>query len=99
MLIVLRGSPMLRAIDGEFQLHEGEVAHFPPGVEGSHRVSNPTNEVVRYVMVAANASPDITEYPDEGTFVASARTNSQHGQPFRVHEKLEDPGYERGYVD
>ncbi len=62
-------------------------------------MSNPTNEVVRYVVVAANASPDIAEYPDDGTFIAVAKTNSQHGQPFRVHEKLADPGYERGLVE
>ena len=99
LLIVLRGSPTLRAIDGEFQLHEGEVVHFPPGVEGSHRVSNPTNEIVRYVVVAANVSPDIVEYPDEGTFIAVAKTNSQYGQPFRVDDKLDDPGYERGFAE
>jgi hypothetical protein len=54
---------------------------------------------VRYVVVAANASPDIAEYPDDGTFIAVAKTNSQHGQPFRVYAKLDDPGYERGLVE
>jgi uncharacterized cupin superfamily protein len=88
LLIVLRGRPLLRAADGERQLEEGEVVHFPPGPEGAHKLSNPTDEPVRYVMAAAHTSPDIVEYPDEGTYAAFAKTKSQHGEPFSVRDKL-----------
>jgi uncharacterized cupin superfamily protein len=91
LLIVLRGRPLLRSADGERELAEGEVVHFPPGPEGAHKLSNPTDGQVRYVMVGAHASPDIVEYPDEGTFAAFAKTKSQHGESFSVRHKLERP--------
>jgi uncharacterized cupin superfamily protein len=90
LLIVLRGRPTLRTADGERQLEEGEVVHFPPGPQGAHTVVNRTDADVRYVMVGAHASPDIIEYPDKGTFVAGAKTLSQHGEPFFV--RLPFPG-------
>jgi uncharacterized cupin superfamily protein len=91
LLIVLRGKPVLRAADGERELAEGEVVHFPPGPEGAHKLSNPTDEPVRYVMVGSHTSPDIVEYPDEGTYAAFARTKSQHGTSFEVRDKLPRP--------
>jgi uncharacterized cupin superfamily protein len=91
LLIVLRGRPILRAADGERQLDEGEVVHFAPGPDGAHKLSNPTDEPVRYVMAAAHTSPDIVEYPDEGTFAAFAKTKSQHGEPFFVRDQLKRP--------
>jgi uncharacterized cupin superfamily protein len=65
--------------------------HFAPGPEGAHTLSNPTDEPVRYVMAAAPAlvAPDIVEYPDDGTYAAFAKTNSQHGEPFFVRDTLE----------
>ena len=84
LLIVLRGRPTLHGVDGERELAEGEVVHFPPGPVGAHRLSNMTEDVVRYVMVGAHASPDIIEYPEQGTFAAVAKTFSQRGDPFFV---------------
>ena len=94
LLIVLRGRPTLRGPDGERQLEEGEVQHFPPGPDGAHTVLNRTDEIVRYVMVGAHASPDIIEYPDKGEFVAGARTASQRGEPFFVRLPLPDADLE-----
>jgi uncharacterized cupin superfamily protein len=93
-LIVLRGRPTLRTLEGERQLEAGDVAHFPPGREGAHTVMNRTDESVRYVMVGAHASPDIVEYLDEGTYAAFAKTESQHGKQFFVRGKLEPPADE-----
>src|SRR5438309_453531 len=39
LLIVLRGTPTLRTNDGERQLAEGDVVHFPPGPAGAHALS------------------------------------------------------------
>jgi len=83
-LIVLRGTATLRTNDGERELAEGAVVHFPPGPDGAHTVMNRSDAPVRYVIVAAHASPDIIEYPDRGTFVAGAKTLSQRGEPFFV---------------
>ena len=50
LLIVLRGQPTLRTLDGERQLDEGEVVHFPPGPDGAHEIRNDTDEPVRYLV-------------------------------------------------
>jgi uncharacterized cupin superfamily protein len=89
-LIVLRGTATLRTPDGERELVEGSVAHFSPGRDGAHTVMNLTDEPMRYVMVAAHASPDIVEYPDKGEFVAGARSLSQRGEPFLVRLPMPD---------
>lgn len=90
MLVVLRGNATLRTPDGERELTEGTVVHFSPGLEGAHTVMNSTDEPVRYVMVAAHASPDIVEYPDKGEFAAGSKLGSQQGEPFFV--RLPFPG-------
>lgn len=87
-LVVLSGTATLRTPDGERELAEGSVAHFSPGPEGAHTVMNRSAEPVRYVMVAAHTTPDIVEYPDDGTFAAMAKTVSQRGEPFFVRDKL-----------
>lgn len=90
LLVVLRGRPTLRGADGERELAEGEVVHFAPGPAGAHTLSNRTDEPARYLIAAApaQASVDIIEYPDEGTFVAGAKTESQHGKRFFVRLPL-----------
>ena len=90
-LIILRGTATLRTYDGEREVREGTVVHFPPGREGAHTVMNRSDAPVRYLIVAAHASPDIIEYPDKGTFVAGAKTPSQDGQPFFVRLPIPEP--------
>jgi uncharacterized cupin superfamily protein len=87
-LIVLEGAPTLRTPEGERKLAAGSVAYFPTGPGGAHTVLNRGSEPVRYVMVAAHATPDIVEYPDEGTFAAMAKTSSQRGEQFFVRLPL-----------
>jgi uncharacterized cupin superfamily protein len=87
-LVMLRGTATLRTPEGERELPEGSVVHFPRGPEGAHAVSNRSDVPVRYLMVAAHTSPDIVEYLDTGTFAAMAKTNSQRGEPFFVRLPL-----------
>jgi quercetin dioxygenase-like cupin family protein len=72
-LVVLRGTATLRTRDGERELPQGSVAHFPPGPDGTHTVVNRSDEPVRYLMVGAHASSDIVVYPDKDEFAAAAR--------------------------
>ena len=90
LLIVLRGTPTLRTNDGERQLEEGEVVHFPPGPAGAHEVRNDTDETVRYVVAGTRASPEVVEYPDRGQLTAQSRELSQKGDPLFVIHTLED---------
>jgi len=83
-LIVLRRTATLRTPEGERELPEGSVAHFSPGPEGAHTVMNLSERPMRYLMLAAHASPDIIEYPDKSEFAAGAKSLSQRGEPFFV---------------
>jgi uncharacterized cupin superfamily protein len=87
LLIVLRGRPTLRTPDGERQLAEGEVVHFPIGPDGAHGVRNDTDDAVRYVVAGIRVSPEVAEYPDTKQITAQARTGSQTGeQLWFVHD-------------
>lgn len=70
LLVVLRGTPTLRAPDGERELSEGEVVVFPPGPDGAHQVLNHGDKVVRFMIVSTRNSADLVEYPDSGKISA-----------------------------
>jgi len=91
MLIVLRGTPTLRTPDGERELSEGDVVHFPVGPDGAHALRNDTDSPARYVMVSNRTSPEVAEYPDLGQITAQARTGSQTGERlWLIHDVRED---------
>ncbi len=86
LLVVLRGRPTLRTFDGERQLEEGEVVHFPPGRDGAHGLRNDTDDPVRYVVAGTRVSPEVAEYPDLGQVTAQSRLPNQKGDElFVVH--------------
>jgi uncharacterized cupin superfamily protein len=91
LLIVLRGRPTLRTPDGERQLAEGEVVHFPVGPDGAHGVRNDTDEAVRYVVAGIRVSPEVAEYPDTKQITAQARTASQTGERLWLVHDLKPP--------
>ena len=90
LLIVLRGTPTLRSPEGERELREGEVVHFPRGPEGAHQLSNRSAAVVRYVIAASQGTPEIVEYPDSGKIAAMARTETSAGGPLYTVNRLAD---------
>ena len=81
LLIVLRGRPTLRTPEGERQLDEGDVVHFPTGPEGAHGIRNDGAEPVRYLVAGTRVSPEIVEYPDTNQVTGQSR----HGI-FFVHD-------------
>jgi uncharacterized cupin superfamily protein len=89
LLIVLRGRPTLRTPDGERQLAEGEVVHFPLGPDGAHGLRNDTDDAVRYVVAGIRVSPEVAEYPDTNQITAQARTGSQTGERLWLVHELE----------
>ena len=90
LLIVLRGTPTLRSPEGERELREGEVVHFPRGPEGAHQLSNRSGDVARYVIAASQGTPEIIEYPDSGKIAAMARTETAAGGPLFTVNRLAD---------
>ena len=65
-LLVMRGRPTLRTVDGEQELREGDVAVFRRGKDGFHQVINRTDEPVRILMISTLLFPEIVEYADSG---------------------------------
>jgi len=66
-LIVLEGSPLLRAADGEQRLRPWDVVCFPSGPDGAHLVRNDAADgTVRILMFSNHAVPAISVYPDSG---------------------------------
>jgi uncharacterized cupin superfamily protein len=89
LLVVLRGRPTLRTLEGERQLDEGAVVHFPTGPDGAHEIRNDTAEPVRYLVAGIRVSPEVVEYPDLKQLTAQSRLPSQNGAPLFVIHDLE----------
>lgn len=82
LVIMLRGQATLRTPEGERELSEGEVAHFPLGAAGAHQVLNRSDGVVRYLMAASHSPLDVIEYVDESKVLVWTATESpQQGKP------------------
>ncbi|MCA1696382.1 MAG: cupin domain-containing protein [Actinobacteria bacterium] len=89
LLVVLRGEPRLRLRDAERTLHEGEVVPLPRGPEGGRSISNPSDSVVRILMLSSNADPDVSEYPETGKL--GVITDGVTWEFFRRGDGADDP--------
>jgi uncharacterized cupin superfamily protein len=67
-IVVLRGRPTLRTLEGERVLEPGDVVGCPAGRAGAHRLDNATDEPVRVLVVSTMLAPEVVEFPDEGVF-------------------------------
>jgi uncharacterized cupin superfamily protein len=90
-LIVLRGAPTVRMHDGDHQLAEGDVVPFPRGPEGGHQIRNDGDSPARVLIIAANAHPDVAEYPETGK--VAAVVDGEH-RFHRVADAVEHAGPE-----
>jgi uncharacterized cupin superfamily protein len=63
-LIVVTGTPTLRAPEGERELAPGDTVCFQEGPEGAHLVANRTDAVVRVLILSNKARPSVAVYPD-----------------------------------
>jgi uncharacterized cupin superfamily protein len=63
-LIVLTGRPTLRTPDGEQELRPWDVAFFPDGEAGAHKVTNNTDEALRVAILSNKGDPGAAVYPD-----------------------------------
>lgn len=65
-LLVLAGNPTLRHPEGSERLAPWDVACFPRGPEGAHKIANETGENARVLMFSTVTTPTATVYPDSG---------------------------------
>lgn len=63
-LLVLTGRPTLRTPDGERELKPWDVAFFPDGEAGAHKVTNTTDETLRVAILSNKGDPGAAIYPD-----------------------------------
>lgn len=64
-LLVVEGTLVLRAPDGEHTLERGDLVCFPPGPAGAHMVTNRSEAPARTLMWSTSGSPPaVVVYPD-----------------------------------
>ena len=63
-LVVVSGRPTLRTPEGERELAPGDVAVFPEGPNGAHKVSNASDAPARVLILSSKAPLAVVHYPD-----------------------------------
>ena len=67
-LVVVDGTLVLRAPDGEHTLERGDLVRFPPGPAGAHSLINRSESPARTLMFSGRGSPPaVVVYPDSDT--------------------------------
>jgi uncharacterized cupin superfamily protein len=63
-LLVVDGTLVLRAPDGEHTLERGDLVHFPAGPAGAHQLMNRSDSPARTLMFSSSQVPAVSVYPD-----------------------------------
>jgi uncharacterized cupin superfamily protein len=78
MFFVMSGTPTLRTGDSDEELQPGDVVYCPPGIEGLHTFTNPTDEPARVLAVSTNPIPEVVLYPELGKVGVVTRNPLEH---------------------
>ncbi|HET8822432.1 MAG TPA: cupin domain-containing protein [Thermoleophilaceae bacterium] len=73
MIVVLSGTPTLRAPDGEREVDQGELLVFLPGERGAHQLINRSKETARFLSVSTMGALDLVVYPDSNKIACHER--------------------------
>ena len=63
-LLVVDGTLVLRAPDGEHTLERGDLVCFAAGPAGAHQLLNRSESAARVLMFSSSRSPAVSVYPD-----------------------------------
>jgi uncharacterized cupin superfamily protein len=63
-LLVVDGTVVLRAPDGEHTLERGDLVRFPAGPDGAHKVMNRSDSPARTLLFGSAQVPAVSVYPD-----------------------------------
>ena len=66
-LLVVDGTVVLRAPDGEHTLERGELVRFPAGPDGAHKLMNRSDSPARILMFSHMRGLGVSVYPDSDT--------------------------------
>ena len=63
-VLVLDGTVVLRAADGEQTLERGDLVRFPAGPAGAHKLMNRSASPAKLLMFSNGREPAVSVYPD-----------------------------------
>jgi uncharacterized cupin superfamily protein len=63
-VLVVDGTLVLRASDGEHTLQRGDLVRFPAGPDGAHKLINRSETPARTLMFSSAQVPAVSVYPD-----------------------------------
>jgi uncharacterized cupin superfamily protein len=63
-LLVVNGTVVLRAPDGNHTLERGDLVRFPAGPAGAHKLMNRSDSPTRTLMFSSARVPAVSVYPD-----------------------------------
>ena len=63
-LLVVDGTVVVRAPDGEHTLQRGDLVRFPPCPGGAHKVMNRSDSRARTLLFSSSRVPAVSVYPD-----------------------------------
>jgi uncharacterized cupin superfamily protein len=63
-LLVVEGTVVVRAPDGEHALERGDLVCFPAGPAGAHRLMNRSTSPARTLLFSSARVPAVSVYPD-----------------------------------
>jgi uncharacterized cupin superfamily protein len=63
-LLVVDGTLVMRAPDGEHTLNRGDLVFFPAGPAGAHKVMNRSDSPARTLLFSSARTPAVSVYPD-----------------------------------
>jgi uncharacterized cupin superfamily protein len=66
-LLVVDGTVVVRAPDGEHTLERGDLVRFPPGPSGAHKLMNRSESPARTLLFSSARAPAVSVYPDSDT--------------------------------
>ena len=74
-LLVVDGTIVVRAPDGEHTLERGDIVCFPPGPAGAHKLMNRSAAPARTLLFSRSRTPAVSVYPDSDKI--SVRSGSE----------------------
>ena len=66
-LLVVDGTLVMRAPDGEHTLERGDLVCFPPGPAGAHKLMNRSDTSARALLFSHKRGLAVSVYPDSDT--------------------------------
>jgi uncharacterized cupin superfamily protein len=89
LLVVVTGTPTLRAPDGERTLVPGDCVLFPSGPDGAHQIVNETSEPVRVLLASNFALPRAAVQLDSGKIMIRWGRGDDERRWFRLADEVD----------